>query len=66
MPVDITDMASDSVADLNRAIKFLKHLRDAAELGPSHRRADGVRALQLTDPWGNTVEVVDRAPGAAD
>lgn len=37
---------------------------DVAELGPSHRRADGVRALQLTDPWGNTVEVVDRAPGA--
>ena len=39
---------------------------DVAELGPSHRRADGVRALQLTDPWGNTVEVVDRAPGAGD
>lgn len=35
---------------------------DVAELGPSKRRADGVRALQLTDPWGNTIEVVDRAP----
>lgn len=39
---------------------------DVAELGPSQRRSDGVRALQLTDPWGNTIEVVDRAarPGA--
>ena len=35
---------------------------DVAELGPSTRRADGVRALQLTDPWGNAIEVVDRAP----
>ena len=34
---------------------------DVAELGPSQRRSDGVRALQLTDPWGNAVEVVDRA-----
>lgn len=34
---------------------------DVAELGPSQRRRDGVRALQLTDPWGNTIEVVDRA-----
>ena len=33
---------------------------DVAELGPSQRRSDGVRALQLTDPWGNAVEVVDR------
>ena len=38
---------------------------DVAELGPSHRRQDGVRALQLTDPWGNTIEVVDRAPPAS-
>jgi catechol-2,3-dioxygenase len=36
---------------------------DVATLGPSQRRSDGVRALQLTDPWGNAVEVVDRAPG---
>jgi catechol-2,3-dioxygenase len=34
---------------------------DVAELGPSSRRADGVRSLQLTDPWGNAIEVVDRA-----
>ena len=33
---------------------------DVAELGPSQRRSDGVRGLQLTDPWGNAVEVVDR------
>lgn len=35
---------------------------DVAEIGPSQRRADGVRALQLTDPWGNAIEVIDRAP----
>ncbi len=34
---------------------------NVAELGPSMRRADGVRALLLTDPWGNALEVVDRA-----
>lgn len=33
---------------------------DVAQLGPSQRRSDGVRALHLTDPWGNAVEVVDR------
>jgi len=36
---------------------------DVASLGPSHRRSDGARALLLTDPWGNAVEVVDRVPG---
>ncbi|MCK5944293.1 MAG: hypothetical protein KAI24_20065 [Planctomycetes bacterium] len=33
---------------------------DVAALGPSTRRPDGVRALTLTDPWGNVIEVVDR------
>lgn len=37
---------------------------DVAALGPSQRRSDGVRALQLTDPWGNAIEVVDRASTA--
>lgn len=39
---------------------------DVAELGPSQRQANGVRALQLTDPWGNAIEVVDRATGATN
>jgi catechol 2,3-dioxygenase-like lactoylglutathione lyase family enzyme len=34
---------------------------NVAERGPSARRPDGVRALLLTDPWGNALEVVDRA-----
>ena len=37
---------------------------DVAELGASQRRADGVRVLQLTDPWGNAIQVVDRVPSA--
>ena len=37
---------------------------DVAQLGASQRRADGVRVLQLTDPWGNAIQVVDRVPSA--
>ena len=33
---------------------------DVAEMGPTGRREDGVRGLHLVDPWGNTIEVVDR------
>ncbi len=33
--------------------------RDVASMGPSQRRADGVRGLHLVDPWGNVIEVVD-------
>ena len=34
--------------------------RDVAAMGPSQRRPDGVRGLHLVDPWGNSIEVVDR------
>lgn len=33
---------------------------DVAKMGPSERRADGVRGLHLVDPWGNAIEVIDR------
>ncbi|MFK7743314.1 MAG: VOC family protein [Planctomycetota bacterium] len=40
---------------------------DVAKMGPSHRRSDGVRVLNLVDPWGNAIELVDRdgTPGGS-
>ncbi|MFT7536642.1 MAG: catechol-2,3-dioxygenase [Hyphomicrobiaceae bacterium] len=40
-------------------ITIVRH--DVAKMGPSKRRANGVRGLHLVDPWGNAIEVVDRA-----
>lgn len=40
-------------------ITIVRH--DVAKMGPSKRRADGVRQLHLVDPWGNAIEVIDRA-----
>lgn len=46
---------------LPSGITIVRH--DVAAMGPSERRQDGVRGLHLVDPWGNAIEVVDRAPG---
>ena len=35
---------------------------DVERFGRAERRADGSRGLFLVDPWGNSIEIVDRRP----